>query len=236
MFNTLLESKSKPQRSPGGAAGSVVAHVIIISLVAYATAHAAIHAEKEKVEKIEFTEMKKTEAPPPPKPQPPPPQAVVAPPPPKGFQVLTAPVNIPDVIPDVDLTKKVTDEADFTGKGAVGGNSHGAVGGTGPVNTDQPYFDFQVEKQAGPVPGNVPPRYPEMLHSAGIEGEVLAQFVIDTTGRADMSTFKIIKASHDLFGSSVKEALPRMRFYPAEVGGHKVKELVQQPFSFAITK
>ena len=38
-----------------------------------------------------------------------------APPPPKGFQVLTAPVSIPDVIPDIDLSQKVTDEADFSG-------------------------------------------------------------------------------------------------------------------------
>jgi protein TonB len=34
----------------------------------------------------------------------------------------------------------------------------------------------------------------------------------------------------------VKQALPAMRFVPAEVGGKKVKQLVQQPFSFAITK
>ncbi len=235
MFNTLLESKATKQRSPGGTAGSVVAHVIIITLVAYATAHAAIHAQKEKVEKIEFTEMKKAEPPPPPKP-PPPPQTVVAPPPPKGFQVLTAPVNIPDVIPDVDLTKKVTDEADFTGKGVAGGTGKGVVGGTGPVNTDQPYFDFQVEKQAAGVVGNPTPRYPDMLKAAGIEGEVLAQFVVDTTGRADMSTFKVIKAGHELFGQEVKAVLPRMRFYPAEVGGHKVKELVQLPFAFTLTK
>jgi protein TonB len=34
----------------------------------------------------------------------------------------------------------------------------------------------------------------------------------------------------------VKNALPRMRFIPAEVGDKKVRQLVQQPFSFAITK
>jgi protein TonB len=55
----------------------------------------------------------------------------VAPPPPKGFQVLTAPVEIPDVIHEVDLSKKVTDEADFSGKGVVGGTSKGVAGGTG---------------------------------------------------------------------------------------------------------
>jgi protein TonB len=231
MFNTLLESKAQKQRTRGGTAFSVVLHAVLISLAVYATAHAAIKNEKEKVEKIEFTQMKK--APPPPKP--PPPQATLAPPPPKGFQVLTAPINIPDVIPDVDLTKKVTDEADFSGKGVQGGVAKGQVGGKGPLN-DQPYFDFQVEKQAGPVPGNANPRYPEMLHSAGVEGEVLAQFIIDTTGKADMGSFKVIKTSHEQFADAVKEALPRMRFYPAEVGNHKVRELVQQAFAFTIQR
>jgi protein TonB len=32
----------------------------------------------------------------------------------------------------------------------------------------------------------------------------------------------------------VRRALPQMRFLAAEVGGRKVKQLVQQPFMFAI--
>jgi hypothetical protein len=27
-----------------------------------------------------------------------------------------------------------------------------------------------------------------------------------------------------------------MKFYPAEIGGHKVRQLVQQPFTFMIRK
>jgi protein TonB len=234
MFNTLLESKPKKERRSGGTVASIVVHAVLITLAAVATAGAAIHNEKEKVEKIQFTEAPKPPPPPPPK-APPPPNVVVAPPPPKGFQVLTAPINIPDVLPTVDLTKKVTDEADFSGKGVAGGVAKGKEGGTGPV-TDQPYFDFQVEKQAGTVPGSPTPVYPEMLRSAGIEGEVLAQFVVDTNGRADMSTFKVLKSTQDAFTDEVKRALPKMRFYPAEIGGHKVKQLVQEPFSFAIQK
>jgi protein TonB len=230
MFNTLLESKATKQRTTGGTIFSVVAHTVLITLAVYGTLHAGIQNKKEKQEKIQFTEVKK--APEPPKP-PPPKTDFVAPPPPKGFQVLTAPVNIPDVIPNVDLTKKVTDEADFTGKGVEGGSGKGKEGG--PVG-DQPYFDFQVEKQAAEVPGSPNPSYPDMLTSAGIEGEVIAQFVIDTTGHADMSTFKVLKSDNDLFSQSVKSALPKMRFYPAEVGGRKVKELVQLPFAFALKK
>jgi protein TonB len=75
-----------------------------------------------------------------------------------------------------------------------------------------------------------------MLRQAGVEGEVLAQFVVDTSGRAEAGSLKILKSSHDLFAQAVKNALPQMRFIPAEVGGRRVKQLVQQPFSFGITK
>jgi protein TonB len=122
--------------------------------------------------------------------------------------------------------------------GTAGGFAKGVAGGTpqAPVNENQTYFEFQVEKQVSSVPGNVAPRYPDMLRSANVEGEVLAQFVVDTTGRADMSTFKVLKTTHDLFTNAVKSALPNMKFYPAEVGGKKVKQLVQMPFQFNLTK
>lgn len=101
-------------------------------------------------------------------------------------------------------------------------------------DASRPYFEFQVEKQATTVPGSPLPRYPEMLRSANVEGEVLAQFVVDTTGRADMSTFKVLKSSHELFTQAVRDVLPYMRFYPAEIGGRKVKQLTQQPFPFIL--
>jgi periplasmic protein TonB len=239
MFDNLIESKAAKQRRAAGAMMSVVVHTILIGGAIYGTLHAKEALEKPKQEKVEFVEMKKKDDPPPPKeePKPPPPDVVAAPPPPKGFQVLTAPIKIPDVLPDIDLSKKVTNEEDFTGKGVAGGMAKGVVGGTPqPVNTDQPYFEFQVEKQVAPMPNNAAPRYPDMLRSANVEGEVLAQFVVDTLGRAEMNTFKVLKSSHDLFTNAVKSALPNMRFYAAEVGGRKVKQLVQMPFQFNLTK
>jgi len=203
----------------------------------FGTLQAKESLEKAKAEKVQFVEMKKKEEPPPPKEVPPPPKdVVVAPPPPKGFLVLTAPIKVPDVLPDIDLKAKVTDEADFSGKGVAGGVAKGVVGGTGPVNTDQPYFEFQVEKQVQTAAGSPPPRYPDMLRSANIEGEVLAQFIVDTTGRYETGSFKVIKSSHDLFTTAVRNALPNMKFYPAEIGGRKVKQLVQQPFTFGLAK
>ena len=238
MFNNLLESKPKKEKRGGGTVTSIVLHSIVVGLAVYATANAAIQNEKPRQEKIDFVETPKDE-PPPPKdepPPPPPPDIVAAPPPPKGFQVLTAPVEIPDVIPDFDLSKKVTDENDFSGKGVAGGVAKGVEGGKAVVQSDQPYFEFQVEKPVVPAPGSTSPRYPDMLRQAGVEGEVLAQFVVDTTGRAEAGSLKILKSSHDLFVQSVKNALPQMKFIPAEVGGRKVKQLVQQPFTFSISK
>ncbi len=129
----------------------------------------------------------------------------------------------------------MTDEADFSGTGVEGGVAKGVVGGKGPVtNSDQPYFEFQVEKPVLPKEGNPQPRYPDVLRSAGVTGEVLAQFVVDTTGRAEMSTFKALSSSHELFTAAVRATLPSMRFYPAETGGRKVKQLVQQAFKFNV--
>jgi len=238
MFDNLIESKASKQKRAGGTILSVVLHAVLISAAVVATLHANQELDKPKAEKVEFVTVKKDEPPPPKEtPKPPPPDVVMKAPPPKGFQVLTAPIKIPDVLPDIDLSKKVTNEEDFTGKGVAGGIAKGVVGGTpAPVNDNQTYFEFQVEKPVSPYPGNAGPRYPDMLRSANVEGEVLAQFVVDTTGRAEMSTFKVLKSTHDLFTNAVKATLPNMKFYPAEVGGKHVKQLVQMPFQFNLTK
>lgn len=157
-------------------------------------------------------------------------------PPPKGFQVLTAPVEIPDVLPDIDLTRRVTNEDDFTGKGAVGGFATGVEAPKVEIREDNTYFEFQVEKPVMQAPNSPQPAYPDILRQAGVEGEALVSFVVDTSGRADVSSFKVIRTTHELFATAVRNALPRMRFIPAEVGDKKVRQLVQQPFSFAIVR
>jgi periplasmic protein TonB len=240
MFNNLIETNAKRQRSVGGTFMSFLLHGGLIALAVVATASAGQQEEKPKDEKVEFVETPKDEPPPPePEPErapPPPPDVVAAPPPPKGFQVLQAPVEIPDVIPKIDLNRKAIDEADFSGKGVAGGTSKGVEGAPpAPVTDNQTYFEFQVEKPVVAL-NNAAPTYPSMLQNQGVAGQVIAQFVVDTTGRVDISTFKVIESSHDLFSSAVKNSLSRMRFQPAEVGGRKVKQLVQQPFVFNLGK
>jgi protein TonB len=234
MFNRLLESKAAKQKMAGGTVFSIVLHTVLIGGAVYATAKAGVKDEKAKAEKIQFVEIKKEPPKVPDKP-PPPKEVVVTPPPPKGFQVLRAPVKIDIKIPEIDLSKAVTNESDFSGKGVKGGTGSGVVGGTGPV-TNQTYFEFQVEKPAEMLQDSPKPRYPSVLESSGISGEVAAQFVVRSDGKADMDTFKVLKSTNDLFTQAVKNVLPRMHFSPAMIGGKPVNQLVQQSFQFAVPR
>jgi TonB family protein len=105
-----------------------------------------------------------------------------------------------------------------------------------PTVVDGPYFEFQVEHPVIPAPGNMGPRYPDSLKVAGVEGVVLAQFVVDTNGYVLPGSFKVLKSDHDMFTRAVASALPNVRFIPAEVGGKKVRQVVQQPFQFSLSK
>ena len=103
------------------------------------------------------------------------------------------------------------------------------------VSFPRAYFEFEVEKQVQTMRGSAQPQYPADLRAMNIEGVVLAQFVVDTTGRAEMRTFKVLKASHGGFVEAVRDVVPRMRFHPAEIHGHRVRQMVQQPFEFRLT-
>lgn len=96
------------------------------------------------------------------------------------------------------------------------------------------YFEFQVEKPAMARPGNPSPVYPTHLREGGISGEVLAQFVVDQNGSAEIRTLKFLRVTHNDFARAVRDVLPRMRFLPAEIAGCKVRQVVQLPFGFRV--
>ena len=98
---------------------------------------------------------------------------------------------------------------------------------------DTVYFEFQVEKPAEPLPGRRP-AYPSALSAAHVTGEVLVQFVVDTLGRPEVETFKVLKTTNEPFADAVRDVLPAMRFRPAEIHGRLVRQLVQQPFVFTL--
>jgi hypothetical protein len=78
------------------------------------------------------------------------------------------------------------------------------------------------------------PAYPLDLLTKHIEGAVRARYVVDTTGFADTTSLEILDSTNPGFVSAVRDALPYMRFSPAKIGSHKVRQLVQQSFTFRI--
>lgn len=95
------------------------------------------------------------------------------------------------------------------------------------------YLESIVDRRADTKPPLVRPRYPEELRKQNMEGTVRARFVVDTTGLAEMNTLRL-SGSHRYFEDAVREAFPRMRFLPAELHGHKVRQWVEMPFEFSL--
>jgi TonB family protein len=99
-----------------------------------------------------------------------------------------------------------------------------------PLHTQQlPAFE---ETPVTVVPGTVGPEYPEELRRNRVTGRVLFAFWVDSRGRPEVSTFRVIRSSHRKFSDAVVRAVQTMRFNPATIGGCGVRQLVEQPYDF----
>jgi TonB family protein len=99
---------------------------------------------------------------------------------------------------------------------------------------DSIHTELEVDSVAVRYEDSAAPPYPESMLRKHMEGTVLVQYVVDTSGFADTASFKVLYTTHRDFANSVRQTLPHMRFRPALMGDHKVKQLVQQPFAFKI--
>ncbi|HET7458493.1 MAG TPA: energy transducer TonB [Gemmatimonadaceae bacterium] len=96
--------------------------------------------------------------------------------------------------------------------------------------------EYQVDRPVQ-LDGAMPtPRYPRELRNGGVEGETLLQFVVDTTGRARMSTVRVLRYSQPAFARAAYDVLPNYRFTAASIGGRKVMQIVQLPFEFKLAR
>jgi protein TonB len=147
---------------------------------------------------------------------------------------LAAVPKVPDVSIDEDYSSRISTTEDF-GKidtdQLVTGSAVWALSHPG---RDGAYSRDVVERVAWPHDDNPRPRYPESLKSAGVEGSFVVEFVVDSTGRVDPKTLSFPKAAHPAFLRAVRDALLRSRYFPAELAGFKVRQLVSQQFTFVI--
>ena len=230
MFDTLIESQPKSRHAGGFGSGvlSVVFHAVVISAAVYATLSAGESVIEERqvditlqVEQQKQAEQKQEAAPPPP-------QAV------RGFQTLAIPTSIP-----VDIPPPSTQEfnaADFSGVGVEGGIAAGREQDRQTViRQDQPYLEAVVEERPERV-SSPPVRYPDILRQAGIEGRVLLELVIDTTGHAERGSIRVLSSTHQLFEGPAREMTQASLFSPGRIQGRPVRVRVQLPINFTIAR
>jgi TonB family protein len=105
---------------------------------------------------------------------------------------------------------------------------------TGETNTDSVFTITEVDSAVVRSANSAAPAYPLDLLEKHIEGFVLARYVVDTTGFADVTSLQVLKSTNPGFEQAVRDALPYMRFSAAKIGTQKVRQLVEQTFTFRI--
>ena len=135
-------------------------------------------------------------------------------------------------LPTTSARTPSTSATEFA-SGGLRGTAAGADGGLG---GSEPWSAATVERAAAPRDGNPVPRYPEALRAAGTEGQVLVRFVVDTAGRVEAGSVRVLRADDPQFAEAVRAVLPSFRFTPAEAGGRRVRQLVEAPFAFTVRR
>ena len=253
MFATLLESRRNVRWPIGNGALSLFAHAAIVSAtvaVTGVTNDESLGQAAPSVVLVERIAYATTEAPAA--------DRGAAPRAARRLRRVSTPTDVPTGIPEIpelpasisaeqlvalldkdlvsfgaDLERLVvrTDEFERFGDEGVAKRRAAALARHVPGT---PWSAGEVERMAVPYDDNPRPRYPFSLLSMGVEGNVTVQFVVDSTGKADMRSLRVLRSTHDLFARAVRAVLPKMRFLPAEVGGNKVDVLVEQPFLFSV--
>lgn len=94
----------------------------------------------------------------------------------------------------------------------------------------------RITQGVRPKAGNRAPLYPTDLRKAGIEGSTLFEFVVDASGRADLTTVQALSATAPQFIKAALDALPDLRFEPLYVEECPVPVLVRMPFDFSLIR
>ena len=80
------------------------------------------------------------------------------------------------------------------------------------------------------------PRYPAALAAAGISGRVVLDYVVDTAGRAELGSLRVITSSHPAFDEAARASVLASRYQPARLRGRVVRQLVRQALSFRLER
>ena len=240
MLRTLLESNAAPTRRRGGILVSIGLHTAAIALAVVTTARANIGPTGTDpwARPPVYTVIPLPSGGNHSRPRPPDSRGVcecMVPP-----IVGVPPVTISIASPRID-DKLPTIQDDFSGQGAAtclhcsGDPGLGDARSEG-LKRDSIHTGLTVDLAARPKSGNPAPVYPSALRSAQVEGTVVARFVVDSVGRAEPASISILQTTHPLFADAVRQALLHSRYEPAMVGNRRVRQLVDQRFTFSLIR
>lgn len=77
-------------------------------------------------------------------------------------------------------------------------------------------------------------RYPTILLSANVAGEVVLDATVGTDGHVDLRTLKVRRETHTLFTNAVRASLPGWRFLPARIADTAVRSRGVLRFQFVL--
>lgn len=236
MLDVLLESKATRTRRTGGTVASTLAHAaLIVGAIVLTTRSggATMSPPDEFMEPAPYFVTPRPALPETKARQPTSATQTIDP-----VRRLPTIAHIPDVLPpvDVDLNVRiVTDDEISRGPIVSSNSSPSAPGGVGHA-PDRVLEERYVDRAPRILGTPLQPVFPSSLRERGIGGRVAVQFVVDTLGKAEMNSLRVVEASDPQFAQSVRAVLPRYRFSPGEVGGQKVRTLVQLPFDFTLVR
>lgn len=104
-----------------------------------------------------------------------------------------------------------------------------------------PWHRSQQDTAADAPPGPplnreaAPMRYPPDLRMSGVQGDVTAHFVVDSTGRVIPLTVQIARSTHHEFTDVVRKFLDKVQLEPARLDHRPVCTLMRDwPFTFRL--
>ena len=159
------------------------------------------------------------------------PEPLVTVPPVEGLDLLVPPLLVPTVLPPVNPRQQYdsswfrrTLPRPFTPAPEAGAPLTGAA-----------FIELAVDEK--PERLSTPPLdYPEILKQAGIEGSVVIEAIIDTTGTAEPGSVRVVQSSHRAFEAAARDAVLRSRYRPGRVRGQAVRVRGQVPITFSIRR
>ncbi|HEX5070712.1 MAG TPA: TonB family protein [Vicinamibacterales bacterium] len=234
LFAESSSMRHAPRRSPWTIAGSVLAHLALLTVLLVLPILSALDDFVVRAENSMTFVMPSVTLPP----SPPPPRAAAQPQQIPDVNVDAAPANAPDRI-----TTPTSPAGN--GPGVPGGAPDGKwTIGTGPVSTGAPPVLIAPPPPASVAPvrpgGNlkpptrmayVAPTYPPLAKATRVEGSVILEAIIDEAGL--VRDIRVLR-SNPLFDQSAIDAVRQWRYAPTRLNGVAVPVILSVTVMFAM--